>query len=86
MYELHHELPKVAQRLKTYDLRKLGNFKKIPDMFLTNDKVLRPPSKRQILTVVLQNCEKPAVKHSIGKPMLLNLVDFTTRFFPRLQF
>ena len=30
IYELPHELTKV-ERLKTYDLRKLGNIKKIPN-------------------------------------------------------
>ena len=32
-------------------------------------KVLSRPPKTQILTLVLQYCEKSAVKHSIEKPM-----------------
>ena len=39
----------------------------------------RPPEK-QILTVVLNNYEKSAIKHSIEKPMLLNFVDLSTIF------
>ena len=34
--------------------------------------VLCRPPERQTLLVVLQNCEKSAVKYSIEKPMLLN--------------
>ena len=36
--------------------------------------------ERQILTVVLQNCEKSDVKHSTEKPMLLNFVILSTIF------
>ena len=46
---------RVAKRLKTEDLRKLGNFQKI----LVRD--------GEILTFVLENREKSAVKHSIEK-------------------
>ena len=38
------------------------------------------PSKWQFLTVVLENCEKSVVKHSIEKPILLNFVKFSTIF------
>ena len=36
--------------------------------------------KRQILTVVLQNCKKSAVKYSLEKPMFLNFVNLSTIF------
>ena len=42
------------------------------------------PPKRQILTVVLQNCKKSAVKHSIENSTLLYSVDLSAKFFQRL--
>ena len=54
--------------------------------------IIRIPSipswsiKRYILRAVLENCEKSAVKHFIGKPILLNFVNFSTVFLPRLWF
>ena len=50
MYEMPHKLP---SDLRLQDLRKLVNFKKIPEMFKFG--------KRQILTFVVKNREKPAV-------------------------
>ena len=47
-------------------------------------KVFKLPPKKQVLTVVLQNCEKSGVKHSIKKPMLLNLLDLLTIFCPSM--
>ena len=35
-------------------------------------KVLKRPSKKQLLTVVPQNCKNLGAKHSIEEPMLLN--------------
>ena len=50
-------------------------------------KVLSRPPEKQILTVVLNNYEKSAIKHSIEKhfsiekhSMLLNFVDLSTIF------
>ena len=48
-------------------------------------KILSQPPERHILTVVLQNYEKSAVKHFIEKPLLLGFLDFSTIFCPRLQ-
>ena len=48
-------------------------------------KVHRRLPKRQILTAVLQNWEKPAVKYFIEKPMLRNFVDLSAIFCPRLS-
>ena len=48
-------------------------------------KVHRGLPKRQILTAVLQNWEKLAVKYFIEKPMLRNFVDLSAIFCPRLS-
>ena len=50
-----------------------------------NEKVFSCPPKTQILTFVLQNCKKSAVKHFMEKSLLLNFVDLFTLFRPRLQ-
>ena len=47
-------------------------------------KVFKLPHKKQVLTVVLQNCEKSGVKHSIEKAILLNLLDLPTIFCPSM--
>ena len=47
-------------------------------------KALRRPPKKQILRIVLQNCQILAVKHFIEKSMSLNFVDLPTIFCPRL--
>ena len=44
-------------------------------------KVLKRPSKKQLLTVVPQNCKNLAAKHSIEEPMLLNFLNLSTIFF-----
>ena len=46
--------------------------------------VLSHPPKKQILTVALQNLKESGAKYFIEKPMLLNLVDLSTIFFPKL--
>ena len=38
------------------------------------------PLEYQISTVVLENCEKSAAKHSKETPILLNLMDLSTIF------
>ena len=60
-----HELP------NDLTLRILGNskkFKEFPETLGIDEKVLSRPPKNQIWTVVLQNCKKWAVKHSVEKP------------------
>lgn len=52
----------------------------VPQILAIDGKVLSRPTKRQILTVVVQNCRKAAAKHSIAKPMLLNFVHLSTIF------
>ena len=56
----------------------------IPGMLRNDGKVFRRSPKKQILTVVLQNCEKSAVEYSIGKPMLLNMLDLSIIYCPTL--
>ena len=43
------------------------------------------PTKRKALTFALEDRKKSAVKHSTEKPNLLNLVNFSKIFCPRLQ-
>ena len=64
-----------------------GNVKKFKEMLETlgNDgKVISRPPKRQILTVLLQNCKTPAVKRFIEEHMLPDFVDLSTIFCPKL--
>ena len=43
-------------------------------------KILNRPPKKQVLTAVLKNWERSAVKHFIEKPILLNLLDLSAIF------
>ena len=43
-------------------------------MLGTDGKVVSRPTKRQSLTVLLQNCEKSVVKHFIEKPVLISWI------------
>ena len=74
---------RVAKRLNTQDLRKLVKFRKSLKCLELIGKYSACHQKK-ILTVVLQNCEKTAVKHSIEKPVLLNFGDLSTIFCSRL--
>ena len=73
---------RVAERLKASGLRKLGNFKKIPEILLNHYKVLTRSPKSQIMKVVLEKCKKDDVNHFINKPTLVNL-NFIQSFCPR---
>ena len=59
----------LGPRSETQDLRKLGNFKEIHKIFRIDEQILSRPPKRQVLRVVSQNCEKPAAKYFIEKPL-----------------
>ena len=63
----------VAERLQTQDFRKLENFKKIPEMLGMAWKVLSRPPKKQIFTLVLENCKRSAVKYFIEKRILTKI-------------
>ena len=71
---------RVAARLKTEDLRKLGSFKKIPEMFGFNSEYPAVHPKVKFWGFLLKKCKKSAVKHSIEKPTLLNFVNFSLTF------
>ena len=47
----------------------------------SDGKVLIQQTKRQILTVVLQNYKNSAIKHSRENPLLLSFVGFFTIFW-----
>ena len=77
--------PWVAERIKILDFRKLGNFHEIPKMLGIEWHVLNWQSKKNILTIELQNWKEEAVKHSIERSMLLNFVDLSTIFCGTFQ-
>ena len=54
------------------------------ETFGNDGKVISRPPKRQILTVLLQNCKKSAVKRFIEEPMLPDFVDLSSIFCPML--
>ena len=56
----------------------------MPETFGNDGKVISRPPKRQILTVLLQNCKKSAVKRLIEEPMLPDFVDLSSIFWPKL--
>ena len=78
MYELPHELPNDLR------LRKLGNFKKIPEMLGFDGEYPAVQPKAKFWHFLVKNCKKSAVKHSIEKPILLNFVNLSPTFCPRL--
>ena len=63
-------------------LRNLRN--EMPETLGNDGKVISRPPKRQILTVLLQNCKTSAVKRFIEEPMLPDFVDLSTIFCPKL--
>ena len=56
---------------------KLKNISEIPGI---DGKCPVGHQKKQILTTVLENWKKSVVKHSIGKPILLNLINLLNFF------
>ena len=68
------------KKKKTSDIRKLGNFKKIPEMFRFDGEypASYPRSK-------FWHCEESFVKHSTEKPILFNFVNLSTTFSPRMH-
>ena len=70
---------RVDKRLKTWDLRKLGNFKKIAEKLGIDGKslaVCREPNFESFP----ESCEQPAVKHSKQTPTSLNFENFSAIF------
>ena len=68
----------VAERLKTYDLRK------IPEMFGFNDEYPAVHPKAKFWHFLVKYCKKSTVKHYIEKPILLNFVNLSPTVCPRL--
>ena len=64
---------RVAERLKTYDVRKLGNFKKMSEILGFDGKYPAVQLKANFWHFLVKICKKSAVKHSIEKPILLRL-------------
>ena len=75
---------RVAERLKTQELRKLENFKKVLGMFGFDGEYLAGHPKIRFLAFLLKSLKKSAVKHSIQKPILLNFGNLFTAFCPGL--
>ena len=75
---------RVAKPLKSQNLRKLGNFKKIPKTigFLGEYPAVHPKAKLRRFSV--KNRKKSAVKHFIEKLILLNSVNLSPTFCPTL--
>ena len=63
----------VAERPKTYDLRKLGNFKKISKMFGCDGVHPVEQPKAIVWRILIKHCKQSAVKDSIGKSISLCL-------------
>ena len=82
MYEFASQ---VAEQLKTQDLTKLKNFKKIPEMLGFDGEYPAGGPKAKFWGSSVKKCKELAVKHSIEKPDLLNFVNLSTTFCPRLQ-
>ena len=76
--------PRVAKRLITYDLRKLGDFKKIPETLGFDGEYPAVNEKAKIWHILEKNCKKSAVTHSIEKPILVSFVNLSPIFCPRL--
>ena len=56
----------------------------MPETLGNDGKVISRPPKRQVLTVLLQNCKKSVVKRFIEEPMLPDFVDLSIIFCPKL--
>ena len=73
---------RVAEQLKTRDLVKLGNFKKIPEMFGFDGEYPAVQPKAKFWHVLVRNCIKLAVKYSIEKPVMFNFVNLSPNSCP----
>ena len=57
------------------NLRKLVSLKKIPEIFGIRASTQPASPPKNVLTVVLVNCKKIAVKHSLAKSILFNFMN-----------
>ena len=68
-----------------HELPILGNFKKIPEMLGFDGEYPAVQPKTRFWRVLVKMRKKSAVKHSIEKPNLLNFVNMSPTFCPRLE-
>ena len=80
MYELSLELLNDLRQV----LRKLGNFKKIPEIIGFDGKYPAVHPKAKFLCFSVKTCKKSTVKQSIEKRILLNFMNSSATFYPRL--
>ena len=66
---------RIAERLKTWDLKKLGNFKKTPAVLGTKDKHSTGHQKKKNLLTEREDYENCFVKHLLEKRILFNFVN-----------
>ena len=76
---------RVTERLKTWDLKKLWNLKKILEMLGFDSKYPAVHERAKLWRFPVKRCKKSAVKQSIEKPILLNSVNLSPTFCSRLQ-
>ena len=84
MYELPQELPNGLRRFPK-DLRKLVNFRKIPQILVFDGKYPAVQPKTKFCCFLVKNCKTSAVKHSIESTTLLNFLNLSPTFCPRLS-
>ena len=79
MYKSLNELPNNLR------LAKIVNFKIIPEIFEFDDVYQAVHPKAKFWRFWAKNCKKSDVKHSTEKPILLNFVNLSPPFRPRLR-
>ena len=63
---------------------KLGKLNKISEMLEFDGEYSARHPKAKFRCFLVKNCKKSAVKHSVEKPILVNFVNLSTAFCPRL--
>ena len=85
---LHHKWygTKLLSPKSKWMFKLLRKLQKIPSSAWIWWRVPSWPPERQMLIFLPKNCEKSAIKHSIEKPNLLNLMNLSKIHCPRLPF
>ena len=76
--------PHKKKKKKTQDLRKLGNFQKIPEKLVFDGEYPAVQPKAKFSPFLVKNGKKSVAKHSTEKPVLLYFVNLSATFCPRL--
>ena len=76
----------AAEQLKTWDPRKLENYKKILEMLESDGEYPGGHPTIKFGGFAIKITKNQLKKHSIAKPILLNFVNLSTTFCPRLYF